>query len=396
MQRPLEGGSGDRSMRFWLVLLHHLTPLTRPPWWLALVPVLVSSSILAQEPDRLADLRAIRRQIADLEVQIARIDEEKSGLEAELARTGAEVELQERQVAEARAEREMAEEELRLSEARERELEESLARVRDGLRVRLASLYFRDERDLLRSFLAAEGEDGALDDMRLLRLLARRDGFWIEEYRTAREKLLNERQVLSRRREEVETTSAREAMRLRRLRRTQVAQRRALDLMSARRTGVSAKVSELVSKEEKVSLLVSILAGRETTPPQGIAIQDFAGALDWPSRGSVLKGFGPRSEARYRTKVPHNGVEIATRPRSAVRVVFPGVVVFSAPFEDFGLTVVVHHRERVFSLYAGLETVEVQKNDVVSFSDVLGAARSSMYFEIRVENQPQDPLKWFR
>jgi septal ring factor EnvC (AmiA/AmiB activator) len=77
-------------------------------------------------------------------------------------------------------------------------------------------------------------------------------------------------------------------------------------------------------------------------------------------------------------------------------VVFPGVVVFSSPFEDFGLTVVVHHPDRVFSLYAGLEGVAVRKGDVVSFSDVLGAARNSVYFEIRVDNRPQDPLTWLR
>ena len=79
-----------------------------------------------------------------------------------------------------------------------------------------------------------------------------------------------------------------------------------------------------------------------------------------------------------------------------MRVVFPGVVVFSSPFEDFGLTVVVHHPDRVFSLYAGLEGVAVRKGDVVSFSDVLGAARNSVYFEIRVDNRPQDPLTWLR
>ena len=230
----------------------------------------------------------------------------------------------------------------------------------------------------------------------MLRLLARGAAFWVDQYLVAREELTRERELLIVHKLEVETTTARENERLRRLDRTRTLQRRALEVIRARREGVAERASQLIDKEEKISLLLTILAGREISPPDGIAIQSFEGALDWPIRGRILQGFGLRSEARYRTKIPHNGIEIATTRHSDVRVVFPGVVVFSSPFEDFGLTVVVHHPDRVFSLYAGLEAVMVAKGDVVSFSEVLGAARDSVYFEIRVENRPQDPLTWLR
>jgi septal ring factor EnvC (AmiA/AmiB activator) len=338
----------------------------------------------------------IRSQIESLEVQLSRIEQEKIGLEAELQRTEVEFRIQEQQVAEAQAERGLAEEAMLQSEERAAELEMALARARDGLRRRLVSLYRRGERDLLRSFLSPEVGRGSLEEIRLIRLVARRDAFWVDEYLAASRELEREREVLEVRKQEVERASARERERLRRLARTRTLQRRALDLMQARREGVAERASELVDKEEKLSLLLSILSGRDIELPDGIAIQSFAGALDWPVRGDVLQGFGLRSEKRYRTKIPHNGIEIATRPRTDVRVVFPGVVVFSSPFEDFGLTVVVHHPDRVFSLYAGLEGVAVRKGDVVSFSDVLGAARNSVYFEIRVDNRPQDPLTWLR
>ena len=350
----------------------------------------------AEEPDRGRDLDRIRAQIESLESQLSRIDEERSGLEAELARTDMEVRLQEQHVAEARTERQLAEAAMRESEERAAELEVALEGARRDLRRRLESLYRRSERDLLRSLLSTDRESSTLEEMRMLRLIARRDAYWVDQYLDARDELMLEREMLVRRKLEVERTTAREGERLRRLTRTRTLQRRALEVIRERREGVKERASQLADKEEKLSLLLSILAGRETLPPEGIAIQSFEGALDWPIRGRILQGFGLRSEARYRTKIPHNGIEIATARHSEVKVVFPGVVVFSSPFEDFGLTVVVHHPDRVFTLYAGLGAVMVAKGDVVSFSDALGAARDSVYFEIRVDNRPQDPLTWLR
>jgi septal ring factor EnvC (AmiA/AmiB activator) len=367
-------------------------------FWLVLL-LAGSLTCLAQaqrEPGRLRELESIRRQIASLRVQLSRIDDETSGLEAELRRTEIEVRLQERQVEEAQAERSIAEAAMHASEVRAEALEAALTAARQGLQTRMSSLYRRGERDLLRSFLSPGDSKSTLEEMRLVRLLARRDAFWVGKYRVARRNLELEREVLAANQAEVEVTTARERERLRRLARTRTLQRRALDLMEARRQGVAQQTVALVDKEEKLSLLVSILSGREVELPDGVAIQSFEGALDWPVRGEVLQGFGLRSEERYRTKIPHNGVEIATVPETDIRVVFPGVVVFSSPFEDFGLTVVVHHPDGVFSLYAGLEAVSVAKGDVVSFSDVLGAARDSVYFEIRVDNRPQDPLTWLR
>ena len=94
--------------------------------------------------------------------------------------------------------------------------------------------------------------------------------------------------------------------------------------------------------------------------------------------------------------MPHNGVELATVPGEEVRVVYPGKVVFAAEFEGYGPTVVVQHAGRSFTLYAGLERVEVERDDLVQLSAVLGRAGASLYFEIRVDNRPEDPARWIR
>ena len=119
--------------------------------------------------------------------------------------------------------------------------------------------------------------------------------------------------------------------------------------------------------------------------------------LDWPTAGRVTQGFGPRLDPRYGTRVPHNGVELAVAtPGAAVEAVYPGKVLFAAPFRGYGPTVIVHHPGRVFTLYAGLAELSVGRDAVVALGAVLGTAADTLYFEIRVENRPEDPRAWLR
>ena len=125
-------------------------------------------------------------------------------------------------------------------------------------------------------------------------------------------------------------------------------------------------------------------------------MQEFRGLLDWPVKGRITGAFGPRLDPRYRTRVPHNGVDLATGPGSDVVAVYPGRVVFAAAFEGYGPTVVLQHAGKVFTLYAGLLGVTVKRDDLVSLRQPLGRAGETLYFEIRVENRPEDPRHWLR
>jgi septal ring factor EnvC (AmiA/AmiB activator) len=48
----------------------------------------------------------------------------------------------------------------------------------------------------------------------------------------------------------------------------------------------------------------------------------------------------------------------------------------------------------VFTLYAGLSELRRGRDDMVSLGDTVGLAADRLYFEIRVENHPEDPLSW--
>ena len=79
-----------------------------------------------------------------------------------------------------------------------------------------------------------------------------------------------------------------------------------------------------------------------------------------------------------------------------VRPVYRGKVLYAAPFQGFGLTVVVSHSCGVLSLYAGLDELRVGKGDVVSLRSLLGITAGQLYFEIREGNRAVNPRGWLR
>ena len=97
--------------------------------------------------------------------------------------------------------------------------------------------------------------------------------------------------------------------------------------------------------------------------------------MPWPADGAVRREFGRTTGARGLTS---NGIEIAAAEGAAVKAVHDGVVAFADTFAGFGNLVIVEHGQRIGSV--GPTPV----------------GPAGLYFELRVDGQPVDPLQWFR
>lgn len=343
------------------------------------------------------DLTAIRSEIARLEDELRAARARERSLAERLEAAELDLALQERRVAEAAAARELAQERVDAAETAVARLGDELDAARTSLRRRLTGLYRLGREGPLRLLLAAEPGADLSAAVRLLRFLVRRDALAVDRYVEVRDRLEAERRLLEEERAEVERWLAEAEARRRELAAARSRQDRLLARARAERRELSERARSLIDKERKLSNLLDFLYGRAGTPLAGRPIQEFRGVLDWPVPGEVTVPFGPRTDPRYRTAVPHNGVEIAPEEGApAVRAVYPGKVLYAAPFQGYGPTVVVHHAGRVFTLYAGLGALRVGQGDVLELGDPVGTAEGPLYFEIRRENRPEDPLNWLR
>lgn len=354
------------------------------------------SPLPAQKSSREQELAVIRLEIARLTRQLDAARQAQTGLQGEIGAVDVELKLQETRLAEAATARDLAARRVEEGEREVRRLQGALDSARTDLKRSLTGLYRLGRQGYLRLFLSLKPDQRLLPSIRLMRYLARRDRAAIDRYQEARVRLDQERDQLVARREETERWIGSEQVRRQQL--VTVRQRKGLLLARLQKESQSlaARTTELAEREKKLSAFLDLLYGRNQGSPAGTPMQQFRGVLDWPLEGKVTAGFGTILDPRYRTKVPHNGVDLAVAAGSPVKAVFPGKVLYAAPFEGYGETVIVQHPGRVFTLYAGLASMRVGKEDMVSLGDAVGLASDKLYFEIRVENRPEDPLSWLR
>jgi len=157
---------------------------------------------------------------------------------------------------------------------------------------------------------------------------------------------------------------------------------------------------ELQAAQQKLqAALRTLAAGSPDAEPASLPLKTFRGDLDWPVQGTVRRRFA--SGASGRTP-PSNGIDIAATEGARVTAVHQGVVAFADPFSGFGNLVIVDHGAQAFSLYGNLLDIAVKKGANIDAGQAIGTVGATLtgpaglYFELRVDGQPVDPLQWFK
>ena len=342
------------------------------------------------------ELDQVRAKIATLRGRLETIRNQESSLEKELALVSTDLELQEVQVKEATEALQLASDQADAAQQRIEKLKIELEAAREALRQSVTALYVLGRHGYWRLFLQLKPDDTLLPAIRSLRFFILRDRQTLDQVEGAEKALIDESAFLLARRQEAHAWQRDEAARRDLLAAARKRRAEVLERVSTERKRIAAEADLLAEKAIKLARFLNALVAGDQEPLRGKPIQDFRGVLDPPVEGEIAIPFGPRRDPRYRTEVPHHGIDFSTRRGAKVHTIFPGEVIYAADFEGYGPMVVVRHPGKVFTLCAGLELLSVAKGDVLSLGDVVGTAAETLYFELRVDNEPQDPARWLR
>ena len=130
----------------------------------------------------------------------------------------------------------------------------------------------------------------------------------------------------------------------------------------------------------------------------GRAFQTLKGKLKLPTRGELQGHFGrPREDGGVTWK----GLFIRADVGQTVKAVADGRVVYADWLRGFGNLLIVDHGGGYMSLYGNNESLLKQVGEraqsgetVASVGSSGGALESGVYFELRLEGKPFDPMKW--
>jgi septal ring factor EnvC (AmiA/AmiB activator) len=199
------------------------------------------------------------------------------------------------------------------------------------------------------------------------------------------------------------------------------AEREALRRTAAERREVLARISGEIRKarrdlavaqknEARLARLVQELARaarpaprpgavRPSTPAVGI-FGKLRGQLPAPVRGEVAVRYGaPQRGASPARK----GVFFRAREGDEVHAVAAGRVVFAEWLRGYGNLLILDHGDDYLSIYGNNESVLRRVGDAVHAGEVVatvgvsgGNESSGLYFELRHQGRPFDPVPWLR
>lgn len=143
--------------------------------------------------------------------------------------------------------------------------------------------------------------------------------------------------------------------------------------------------------------LAETLAGLQKE--QAVELEGFdrrKGKMPPPVSGTLVQLFGRPDGDGIST-----GIAIDAGDGSAIRAIGAGRVIFAGYRRGYGNTVIIDHGLGYSSITARMEKITVREGDTVSGGEVIGLAgdiatlfAKGVYFEIRSDTEPLDPLEW--
>jgi septal ring factor EnvC (AmiA/AmiB activator) len=381
--------------------------------------------------EKKSDLKELRGQIESLRKDVAEAEGKRANVADQLKDVEQNISVTQRELLALTTQRNKLQETLKDLASQARELETRQASQQAQLEKLVYRQYLLGNPDSLRLLLNGDDPNQMARDLHYLAAIGK-----------ARSQLMHEIENTLQRKQALTTVTRERAVELASIEAKQKEQHGKLVAQREQRKAVLEKVSAKISQqrreignlqrdEKRLSQLIERLAkiiaakqaaaprkaprptpekkatGKTATPeisnestPEAVPAGNFAqlkGSLRLPTRGVVSNRFGaPRQEGST-----WRGLFIRANPGSEVKAIAGGRIVFAEWMRGFGNLMIVDHGSSYLTIYGNNDALLKQVGESVRGGDTIasvgnsgGNPESGLYFELRHQGQPLDPLKW--
>jgi len=324
-----------------------------------------------------------RRQVAALDVRVRRAQGEVTALQGEIGR-----------------------------------LESQRAGQQEALGRRLRTLYMMQAQGGVLPLLLS-GDDPLARAVRLRHLttMATVDARAIREYRVTSEGLADRQARVETRRKDLgalrteaesersaaDTDAGRRRVLLAKVRDERAYHDRLVGELSEATRRLEAFIRDLQAKQRRLAKAPAPERSRPAPGEGGRGLAALRGRLVWPAEGKVVGDFGAQVHPRFGTKTFRNGIDIEVAEGTSITAVYPGHVVYTGWFRGYGNLIILDHGGESYTLYAHAAEIRVAEGDDVRQGQALGTVGDTgslggprLYFEVRHQGKPVDPVQWLR
>jgi septal ring factor EnvC (AmiA/AmiB activator) len=381
---------------------------------------MAAGPVLAQEDgiehkleERRKDLQEIKRKIATEAEKVREDTRQEKQIAAELAEVKTQLERKKREAA--KLQRDIDRRQVRVLQLnKEIQVSEGhLVKARYLLSSRLRAIYKQGKVGMTSLLLSAGNLQEAALNIRYLQAVARHDRRLIRNFKLAiiahKEKkeevgreladLSSIQQVLKVKQEEIAQDERQKRALLVNVRSDKADRLHRLSELQRSQAALQDLIGQLQKKTK--ALQATSPEGQEVVYLKGLHFAAAKGKLFWPTPGQILSAFGRQEHPRYHTFTFNKGIDIGAPAGHEIKAVFEGIALFADWFRGYGKMAIIDHGQGFYSLYAHASELLVKVGDKVAPRQVIGKVGDSgspegvrLYFEIRQNGKPVDPLQW--
>jgi murein hydrolase activator len=352
--------------------------------------------------DEQAELKALRKKIAQQEKAISKVGKKESSVLKNLRKIGSQLKLKKRELEIYKWNFKNNQKKISSLEPRLRKAEQKIKSHKKTLGLRLRSIYKEGPMFPLRVAFSSDNVTDLMQRLKYMDLIAQQDSQLLQEYLTqldqikkdktslyaVRAKLVSLKKNTVSKKREIEKAKKEKSVYLKKIKRKKnLSVKVRKELLAA-----SNNLNKLIDK-----LLVKLVSG------EGLDISDKKGRLNLPLKGRILNKFGRKRVKEYESYIVYNGINVRAKKGTPVQAVFDGKVLYTGELEGYGNLVIVGHGKEYHSLYGHLDNIKVAANKVVRTGEVIALSGDSgslegetLYFELRKNGKPIEPVRWFR
>ena len=352
--------------------------------------------------DEQAELKILRRKIAQQENAISKVGKKESAVLKNLQKIGSQLKLKKRELEIYKWNFKNNQKKISSLEPRLKKAEQKIKSHKKILGLRLRSIYKEGPMFPLRVAFSSNNVTDLMQRLKYMDLIVQQDSQMLQDYLTKLEQIKQDKSSLYKVRAKLVSLKKNTVSKKREIEKTKKEKSVYLKKIK-RKKNQSVKVrKELLASSNNLNslidkLLIKLVSG------EGLDISDKKGRLKLPLKGRILNKFGRKRVKEYESYIVYNGINFRARRGTPVQAVFDGKVLYTGELEGYGNLVIVGHGKYYHSLYGHLDSIKVAANKIVKTGEVIALSGDSgsmegetLYFELRKNGKPIEPVRWFR
>ncbi|MCK4621385.1 MAG: peptidoglycan DD-metalloendopeptidase family protein [Desulfuromonadales bacterium] len=364
--------------------------------------LLFSVDARADLPKNRLQLQEIQQRIENAQAGLAQKKQSELKFSRELALLKRMLQQLDKRISAIKKDQQLLQAQINLQQKAIASGQQELRRTGQRLEKRLVSLYKEGDIGFLKILFSADSPTELVQQYHYLTRVLQYDRDLLGEYRqilvNQQQRLtdlkqLQQQKLLLLGKEQEERKVAADGRRL---------QARLLKKVRAEKKHLKQELASLREKAKRLQSLVTKLHKQPATAPAtgSGSFSAGKGKLAWPVNGEVLIGFGTQKDSALGTYYESNGIEINVALGSLIHAVADGRVVFADWFKGYGNLLIMSHQGGFHTLYAQAARLDRTVGEQLVAGNVLGRSglggRDTMYFEIRHNGSPVNPLRWLQ